>query len=152
VRVPLGDGLCGYGRQLADGVQMEFYDVARPCAEDVDLEAVRACGLAFQVGVHDDAFREGGTWTPLGVVPLTEQERTVLTETFRQDAVDGSLWIYWVDAGTGGWGERPATYDEVLGLERASIWEPEHVEDRLRDHFSGRPCRWIEPPARPPAP
>lgn len=24
------------------------------------------------------------------------------------------------------------------------VWSPEHVEDRLRDHFAGRPNKWEE--------
>ena len=40
--------------------------------------------------------------------------------------------------------ERLAIAEECVGLERAAVWEPEHVEDRLRDHFAGRSNRWVE--------
>jgi hypothetical protein len=29
------------------------------------------------------------------------------------------------------------------GLECAAVWEPEHVEDRLRDHYAGVPNEWV---------
>ena len=38
----------------------------------------------------------------------------------------------------------PATYEEIKNLECAAVWEPEHVEDRLRDYFSGVPNVWVE--------
>lgn len=41
-------------------------------------------------------------------------------------------------------GEEPASRQELEGLEVAAVWDPEHVEDRLRDHFSGRPNKWVE--------
>ncbi len=28
------------------------------------------------------------------------------------------------------------------GLECAAVWNAEHVEDRLRSHYSGVPCQW----------
>lgn len=37
-----------------------------------------------------------------------------------------------------------ATKEECSGLERSAVWEPEHVEDRLIDHFENRPNKWVE--------
>lgn len=37
-----------------------------------------------------------------------------------------------------------ASKDEIKDLERAATWEPEHVEERLADHFVGRPNVWVE--------
>ena len=34
--------------------------------------------------------------------------------------------------------ERPATPEECVGLERAEVWEIQHIEDRLLDTFEGR--------------
>jgi len=31
-----------------------------------------------------------------------------------------------------------------MGLERAAVWGPSHVEDRLRDHYAGRKNKWVE--------
>jgi len=39
---------------------------------------------------------------------------------------------------------RPATKSECVGLERAAVWDPTHVEDRLRDHYAGRKNKWVE--------
>jgi hypothetical protein len=34
--------------------------------------------------------------------------------------------------------------EDCVGLERAAVWEPEHIEDRLRDHFNGIKNIWEE--------
>ena len=40
--------------------------------------------------------------------------------------------------------ERAASPEECVGLERAVVWEPEHVEARLLDTFLGRTNRDAE--------
>ena len=37
-----------------------------------------------------------------------------------------------------------ATREQCEGLECAAVWEAEHVEDRLRDYFDGKPNTWVE--------
>jgi hypothetical protein len=39
---------------------------------------------------------------------------------------------------------RDATREETEGLEPAAVWEPEHIADRLEDHYAGRPNRWLK--------
>ena len=34
--------------------------------------------------------------------------------------------------------------EQVIGLECAAVWEANHVEDRIRDHYLGVPCIWME--------
>ena len=44
--------------------------------------------------------------------------------------------------------EWPASPSEIEGLECAAMWEPHHVEERLRDHFAGIPnatCLALKP-------
>lgn len=38
---------------------------------------------------------------------------------------------------------RPATRAECESLERTAVWDPEHVEDRIRDAYAGRENRWL---------
>jgi hypothetical protein len=58
--------------------------------------------------------------------------------TFVRDAIGGGFLIYLRGV------VRSATRAECVGLERCAVWAPEHVEDRLRDHFRGRPNKWVE--------
>jgi hypothetical protein len=39
---------------------------------------------------------------------------------------------------------RRVTPEECVGLERAAVWDAEHVTARLRDHYSGRPNAYLE--------
>jgi hypothetical protein len=39
---------------------------------------------------------------------------------------------------------RSASRAECEGLERAAVWDPEHVEQRLQDHLAGVPNVWTE--------
>jgi hypothetical protein len=48
------------------------------------------------------------------------------------------------DAVSGNFGEIPASLEECEYLEVAAVWDGHHVEDRLRDHFDGRPSEWVE--------
>ncbi|SFW28170.1 hypothetical protein [Luteibacter sp. UNCMF366Tsu5.1] len=38
---------------------------------------------------------------------------------------------------------RPATRTECEPLERTAVWDPEHVEDRIRDAYAGLENRWL---------
>jgi hypothetical protein len=143
VRIDLGDGRCAYGRQLS-GVSVEFYDRVGKTGEAVDPLDVVASPVAFTVAVMKYAFRRRGGWELLDVVPLTEEERVFVHRRAKQDPISGALSICWSDPVAGTWSETPATAHECVGLEVAAVWDPEHVEDRLRDHFDGRPNRWVE--------
>ena len=145
-RIRLDEDSCGYGRQLPGGVLVQFYDVRRPREAELDVSDLRHAGTAFRVWVADEAFGRRSTWEPVGVLPTTPDEEQEIHQTFKQDVTTGALTIYAGPVGGDEREERPARQDEVLDLERASVWHREHVEDRLRDHFAGRPCTWVMPP------
>jgi hypothetical protein len=87
--------------------------------------------VLFIVAVYDRAI--GLDWPVVGRVPAGSTVPTV-PERFTQDLfnlqrckiidVDGNM--------------RPATPEECVGLERAAVWEVEHVAERIRDHYAGR--------------
>ena len=143
VRIDLGEGRCAYGRQLLDP-NVEFYDRAGTTGEDVDLLEVVASPVAFTISVMKYAFRRHGGWELLDVVPLTDEERAVVHRWAKQDPINRTLSIYWSDSVAGTYGETPATAQDCAGLEVAAVWDPGHIEDRLRDHFDGRPNKWVE--------
>jgi hypothetical protein len=97
---------------------------------------------AHNVAVMDRAFRRNGGWMLLDVVPLSEREEAEVYRSFKQYP-NGALSIYW-EKPDGSWGEDTATRAACAGLERAEVWDPEHVEDRLRDHRAGRANKWVE--------
>ncbi len=60
---------------------------------------------------------------------------------FIQDAIHPDRFEFY-DPNTGE--SRPATKEQIKGLERASVWEANHIEDRIRDHYNGIPCIWLQ--------
>jgi hypothetical protein len=60
---------------------------------------------------------------------------------FIQDAIHPDRFEFY-DPNTGE--SRPATKEKIKGLERASVWEANHIEDRIRDYYNGVPCVWLK--------
>ncbi|NNP69921.1 hypothetical protein [Acinetobacter sp. Ac_5812] len=59
---------------------------------------------------------------------------------FKQDMFTKEFTIY--DSRTSL--EISAGYDECKSLERAAVWEPEHIEDRLKDFFEGNSKKFLK--------
>ncbi len=136
VRVPVGEGLYGFGRQLTG--EVEFYDLFLPEDETPDLLSLPSQRVLFRVFVMAYAFKRTGNWQLLDVVTLTEAEAGHVSRTWKHDPISGQLSIYWSGPGAGMWGEDPATPEECVGLEQCAVWDPEHVQERLRAHLAGQ--------------
>jgi hypothetical protein len=131
--VPLGKGWHAYAWTLPEA-DFAFFDLRTRSALPVE-EVVRH-PIAFRVAVHKPAYNIG-RWQRVG---KAQPPPALLapTPTFIRDLLNGEYSIYLL-------GDiRPATRAECLGLERCAVWDPEHVEDRLRDHFAGLPNQWVE--------
>jgi hypothetical protein len=81
---------------------------------------------------------KSGRWPIIGWAPL-EPRLLFPLRFFIQDKISGRFSVYH-ENGT----IVPASRAEVEGLEPAAAWDPEHVEDRLRDHFAGAKNIWLE--------
>ncbi len=78
-----------------------------------------------------------GRWLKVGVAPI-RRDLSKAVRRYKQDAISGKLFTM-VNGD-----EVPATRAQCKKLECAAVWSPEHVEDRLRDHFAGRSNVWLE--------
>lgn len=144
--IDLNDGTHAYGRVLEEPL-IAFYDKPYQGGQAPLIEEVVALPIAFKIWVMNYAVTKG-IWPVIGHVPLTpDLKKTPLF--FKQDAMNGQLAIYQSIPELAPTYERPATYEECLGLEVAAVWDPEHVEERLRDHFAGRLNKWIKHPKTP---
>ena len=132
--VPLGDGTTCYAITLPE-VDFAFFDVrtndASPQPNLLDST------LLFRVAVHKSAW-VNGRWLKVGKVALPAHLRSP-QPTFMQDALDLRQFQIYV-----GGSIRPAAREECEGLERTAVWDPEHVESRLRDQYAGIPNKWVE--------
>jgi hypothetical protein len=133
LKVPLGKRWHAYAWTLPEA-DFAFFNLR--AASAVPVEEVVRHPIAFRVAVHKSAWVTG-RWLRVGRV---QPPPGVLAPvpTFIQDPISGEFSLYLL-------GDiRPATREQCLGLECCAVWEPEHVEDRLRDHFAGRPNKWVE--------
>jgi hypothetical protein len=135
LQIPLGDGASAFGRVLTNPL-IGFYDLRSETVPPI--EQIIAAPILFKLWVMRYTVAKG-RWHVLGHVPLSHD---LLVEPlfFKKDALTGALTIYRDRTGE----EVPATLEECEGLECAAVWDPEHLEDRLRDHHAGRPCRWLK--------
>ena len=138
LRIDLGQGVHSYG-QVANEPLIVFFDAvfteAPPPEQAVKLPVL------FRICVHNDAVQKG-VWAVVGNLPLAP-ENAVEPYFYKQDAISGALSVYHSSYADSGW-EHPASEAKCEGLECAAVWDAEHVEGRLRDHFAGRPNASLE--------
>lgn len=96
--------------------------------------------VAFAIWVMRSAVTSG-KWPAVGCLDHTQINLRRPVQFFAQDAITGSLSIASESGVENG---RSASFEECANLERAAVWSLEHVEDRLRDHFSGENNVWVE--------
>ncbi|WP_240309345.1 immunity 26/phosphotriesterase HocA family protein [Sphingomonas ginsengisoli (ex An et al. 2013)] len=98
--------------------------------------------VAFTLMVMNHAVTSR-RWPVVGSADIPEELR-FSPKFCKQDELSGILSIYHEIPELAPLYERYASPGECIGLETAAVWEPEHVEDRLRDHFRGLPNKWVE--------
>lgn len=133
VQIPLGDGTHTYARVLHEA-SFAFYDSRTN--EDLTVDRITSRPILFFVPVMDRAIKEG-RWSIVGHAPVDDNLK--VPPRFIQDPLDKNKFEIYEKGQI-----RPATRQECLGLEREAVWDPEHVEDRLRDHYAGRNNKWVE--------
>jgi hypothetical protein len=132
-QISLGDEGHAFARVLESPL-VAFYDLLSPTAPSV--EEIVSSNIIFKVWVMKSSFKSR-FWKKIGHTPLIE-ELTNSPAFFKVDPISKKLSIYRNGV------EVSATHQQCEGLERAAVWEPEHIEDRLRDHFRGVPNKWVE--------
>jgi hypothetical protein len=138
IAIDLGDNRRSYAQVAAEPL-IVFFD---GCFTD-SLPPEKAADLPvlFRLWVANHAITRG-RWQVVGRATLTPENQE---EPFfyTQDALTGGLTLYHSSFAQTNW-ERAASLAECEALECAAVWEPEHVEDRLRDHYDGRQNKWTE--------
>ena len=138
LKVGLPDGCHAYAH-IAKHDIVVFYDY---CGKDeLPLEDIVKLPIAFRVWVYKDVLTSG-RWARVGNI-ISD----ILSDDpyfYKQDIVTGALAIYHEEFAETSY-ERPATLSEVKNLERAAVWDANHVEDRLVAFFNNEVCDWVEP-------
>ncbi|MBW1617528.1 MULTISPECIES: immunity 26/phosphotriesterase HocA family protein [Empedobacter] len=105
----------------------------------VDLNLLKDKKILFIISVFDQIITKG-EWPKVGKLDI-RKELEVLPMNFIQDALNPTNFeLYNPNTGE----IVPITKNEIIGLERAAVWDKNHVEDRVRDFYNNVPCVWLE--------
>ena len=135
IEIDLGNGYLAYAQILEHG-GYAFFDykaTERPISFDFLLNT----GILFIIGVYNYVVNKG-YWLKVAKLPIRNDLLVLPMEFIQYSSPHFSLY----NPNTGEM--TPATREECEGLECAAVWEKEHVESRLLDHFEGRPNIWVE--------
>jgi hypothetical protein len=139
--IDLGDGTFSYARMLAHS-SVAFYDM-RTTGLTSHIEEILYKPILFIAVPYSFAI-ERGRWKIIGHEPLEPNlqvlphQLTLTPGKERFSIVD--FFIYDPNEGVairGPWKEEYESY-EIQG-----VWEPEHLEQRIRDHYAGVENVWI---------
>jgi hypothetical protein len=137
IEIALPNGKYSYGRILAKA-SFAFYDIYSD-ERVTDLDKIRKSKVLFINSVYKHAITKN-RWKIIGVSEI-EPNLKILPMEFIQDELEPTQFeIYSPNTGI----MKPAKKAECLGLERAAVWEPDHIEDRIVDYFEGRANKWYE--------
>jgi Immunity protein 26 len=122
--------------QILEHASYAFFDF-KSNQKLTDFSVLEGAKVLFIVAVYDYVVNQG-KWLKVGKLPLRESFKNKPLK-FIHWPHDKVKWgIY--DPNTGE--IRNSTKEDCKGLEVAAVYEAEHVEERLSDHYAGRPNRY----------
>lgn len=134
VEIDLMDETYTYAQVVSD-TSIMFFDVLRKESEPrPSIEEIMNARVLFAIAVYAEALKD---WVRIGKAPIDPNYRPPDEYTIDRDT--GVITI-WKSEG----GKVPGTGKDIEDMERFAVWEPGAVEQRLRDHFAGRPCWYLE--------
>lgn len=101
-----------------------------------DFSVLRTAPVLFVLAIYRDVVSQG-RWLKVGKMDIREDLR-VLPMKYIYDIIGRRYEFY--DPNTGE--ITPATKAAVAGLEVSSVWDSNHVEDRIKSHYDGTPDIW----------
>lgn len=132
VAIPPSDGRFACGRLLNDA-SIAIYD--RLFEELPTIEQVAGCGIRFFTGLFDTAIRTQ-EWPRIGNIPgQTDDEDWAPPCYIFDELTEDSYEIY--DRGK----IRPATLEEIKGIEEQVMRYPEHLIEEIERQFRQRRAR-----------
>lgn len=125
-------GTHAYCQWLTDGTARFFLAA---CTTELKAEEIIALPVAFRVVVFNDT-PNCYNWAKAGKadIPATD----MLPQRYaKKDTITGKLSIY--SEGD----EKPATPDEVKGLETMAVWAHPHIVERLEAQLEGKESKFL---------
>ena len=134
VKIPFDGKWFTYG-QILDDAEVIIFDARTDC--ELSMDEITNQPIICRVAVSYHAITKG-RWLKVGKYPISEELKKPIPK-YIQDILQPDRFEIYCDGII-----RPSTREECIGLERAAVWEPEHVEERIRDHYSGKQNRWVD--------
>ena len=125
IEIPLGSRHCYAVVTITERLAVMDY-----CnAEKLSPEEISKLPILFEITAMNYSIGKNG-WPLAGKVELLDKFKT-FPYFYKKDPINGKYFILdhtWMKA-------VPATKEECNGLERASAWDPCHIEKRLNDYY-----------------
>ncbi len=134
-RIPLEEGVYGYGQAVTE-VDHAFFDY-KDNGQNTNIDEVLKAPVLFKLTVDRYVIAQE-YWEIIGKFPVNPEYQEY-TECFSYNSFNKRYEIWRM-----GQGRIPATWEEIKDLECMASWGHTHVEQRLRDHFAGRPNFTVE--------
>jgi Immunity protein 26 len=134
--IELSDRKIAFGRDV-NREESIFYDYLGSDTSSESIAKAYKADIVFRVAVMKYAVKSG-RWKIVDSGHIVDPDLALPRKYFMQDILDGKFSIY--EGGV----IVPSTREACFGLERCAVWDPEHVEARLRDHFAGKSNLWIK--------
>ncbi|CAA7196835.1 Imm26 family immunity protein [Chryseobacterium potabilaquae] len=136
LEIPIDGKYYVYAQILNNGYV--FFDY-KSKEQITDFEILNDKTILFIIAIYDQIITKG-EWLKVGKMDI-RKELEILPMKFIQDALQPDHFEFY----NPNMGEiAPATKKEIIGLERAAVWDKNHVEDRIRDYYNGVPCAWLK--------
>lgn len=129
VEIDLKGGYFAYGQILVAGIA--FFDY-RTKARLTDFKVLIEAPILFVIEVYDHVITKG-QFLKVGKIDIRD-ELDPPPNKFIHDEMNDSFELYNPITGE----ITASTKDEARGLECSSVWEAEHVEERIKDHYTGK--------------
>jgi hypothetical protein len=135
LKIPLGDGTFAYC-QMVSKTDHAFFDYRDDGVSPI-IEKILQSKMIFKCTVDSYVINKG-YWEIIDRLPVKE-EHLIDQDLFSYNSFTNTYQIF-----KDGIGDVPATWEEVQNLEVFASWGYYSVEQRLRDHFAGRPNHDVE--------
>ena len=132
IKIPLRDGLFALGR-LLESPHIAFYDSFFSSEASINFESLE---IAFTTCVYTDIISKG-KWAIVKVEALNGS-LTSPPIYFKYDQISHKFSLYAEGK------ESPSTKETCRNYERLSVWDENHIVDRLMDLKNGVPNKWRE--------
>jgi len=131
--LPLSDGTLAFAQWLPDGTA-RFFTITSQSA--LPIAQILSSPVAFRVIVFSDTPGRYN-WAKLGKASVPAALSTP-QHYAKKDSITGELSMYFQSV------ERPATLQELAGLETLAVWAHPHIVERLEAQLSGRESQFLK--------